>query len=72
MSWKKGNTLQLTLWHNLISIIKKRCFSEKDGREKSQGMTYCIKFTILYKDCLVMKKIGNRLITEANTDFSNH
>ena len=21
-----------------------------------QGMTYCIKFTILYKDCLVMKK----------------
>ena len=24
-----------------------------------QLMTYCIKFTILYKDCLVMKKIGN-------------
>ena len=33
-------------------------------------MTYCIKFTILYNDCLVMKKIGNRPITEADTDFS--
>ena len=33
-------------------------------------MTYCIKFTILYKDCLVMKKIGNWPITEADTNFS--
>ena len=35
-----------------------------------QGMTYFVKFTILYKDCLVMKKIGNRPITEADTNFS--
>ena len=26
-------------------------------------MTYCIKFTILYEDCMVMKIIGNRPIT---------
>ena len=30
-------------------------------------MTYCLKLIILYKDCLVMKKIGNWLITEADT-----
>ena len=36
-----------------------------------QGMTYCIKFTILYKICLVMKKIGTQPITEADTNFSN-
>ena len=35
-----------------------------------QVMTYCIKFTILFKDCLVMKKISNRPITEADTNFS--
>ena len=35
-----------------------------------QGMTYCIKLTIIYKDCLVMKKIGNRPITEVDTNFS--
>ena len=35
-----------------------------------QGMTNCVKFTILYKDYLVMKKIGNWPITEADTDFS--
>ena len=35
-----------------------------------QGMTYYIKFIILYKDCLVMKIIGNRPITEADTNFS--
>ena len=33
-------------------------------------MTYCIKLIILYKDCLVVKKIGNQLITKADTDYS--
>ena len=37
---------------------------------RTQGKTYCKKVTILYKDCLVMKKIGNRPITEADTNFS--
>ena len=35
-----------------------------------QGMTYYVKFIILKKDCLVMKKIGNWPITEADTNFS--
>ena len=34
--------------------------SRQQGRW-NQGMTYCLKFTILYKDCLVMK---------ADTNFS--
>ena len=41
------------------------------GKQCNQGMTYLIKFTILHKDCLVMKKISNWPITAADTDFSN-
>jgi hypothetical protein len=33
-----------------------------------QKMTYCEIFTISNADCLVMKQIGNRPITEADTD----
>ena len=43
--------------------------SRQQGRW-NQGMTYCLKFTILYKDCLVMKKMSNQSITEADTNFS--
>ena len=35
-----------------------------------EGMTSYVKFIIILKDCLVMKKIGNRPITKADTDFS--
>ena len=40
------------------------------SKHSIMGMTYCIKYTILFKDCLVMKKICNWPITEADTDFS--
>ena len=36
----------------------------------NQRMTYYVTFIILKKDYLVVKKIGNRPITEADTDFS--
>ena len=43
---------------------------KKDWVTSHQGMTYFIKFIILYEDYLVMKIIGNRPVTEADTDFS--
>ena len=60
-------TIQHTKW--TVNDVTKKDPLERPRGVLQQGMNYCIKFTILYKDCLVMKKIGKRPITEADTDF---
>ena len=39
--------------------------------QEAQRMTYCEIFTIGNADCLVMKKIGNRTITESQYQLLN-
>ena len=60
---KRNRAAQKINWWNFeimihaTSVVKKIHFPSSSGND------------LLYKDCLVMKKIGNRPITEADTDF---
>ena len=55
------------LWQCIIIII----ICKKVYKSSTHRITYCEIFTIGNADGLVMKKIGNRLITEADTDCWN-
>ena len=64
--YTKKHKITFSLLTNSVHIFDSLYFCNT----VQQGMTYYVKFIIIKKDCLVMKKIGNRPITEADTDFS--